>query len=49
MTARDGFQNETEIIDVKESKYNVIQSLVLAGYREIEVSNGKTIVDTSIG
>lgn len=38
VTARDGFQNEIEIIDV-ESKYNVIQSLVLAGYREIEVSS----------
>ncbi len=38
VTARDGFQNETEIIDV-ESKYNVIQSLVLAGYQEIEVSS----------
>ncbi len=38
VTARDGFQNETEIIDV-ESKYNVIQALVLAGYRDIEVSS----------
>jgi hydroxymethylglutaryl-CoA lyase len=38
VTARDGFQNESEIIDV-ESKYKIIQALVLAGYRDIEVSS----------
>ena len=38
VTARDGFQNESDIIDVA-SKYQIIQSLVTAGYRDIEVSS----------